>query len=148
MMMMMIIIIINVMMPSSKSDVVKVQELVHFKNDCLTSETNYLRWRAYLTEIRERLYFFPIHFFVLFFIQIILGYLLKNDASPVFSYLPILLAIWRFRVQCLGGLNVKHVILFRCLQVWRKQDNTWIIFIYNSTTTTVTLALDNGSRTL
>ena len=78
MMIIIIIIIINVMMPSSKSDVVKVQELVHFKNDCLTSETNYLRWRASLTEIRERLYFFPIHFFVLFSYSDSLGVFIKK----------------------------------------------------------------------
>ena len=62
----------------------------------------------------------------------------------VLTYSTILL----FKVQFLGGLNSKRVILIRYLQVWRKQDNTWIIFIYNFTTTTVTLALDNGSRTL
>ena len=59
-----------------------------FKNDCLTSETNYMTWCATsLTEIRERVYFFPIPFsFGLFCTQISWGIYKKNDVSPAFSY--------------------------------------------------------------
>lgn len=88
---------------------------------------------------------FPIHLFC-FEVRFLGVFIKKWRFSCIFvlAYSTILL----FKVQFLGGLNSKRVILIRYLQVWRKQDNTWIIFIYNSTTTTVTLALDNGSRTL
>ena len=82
-----------------------------------------------LTEIREGFIssLFPFHLFC--FVFRCLETFLLHFRTSLFCYLT-------------------GVILIRYLQVWRKQDNTWTIFIYNSTTTTVTRALDNGSQTL